>query len=250
MGYSFNGLTRRITLTSGTTAFLANDLYSRWKDWVRSGNAQWLPAFTSVGGESIGGGLTSGFYLFLQNGWSIIPDSIDHTLTVQGNLIRSPDDLSGEPVFQPVSASVLIIQQSSAVAIGYSTGGGTSLTPTDIWTHPTRSLTDKTGFSLTSGERSIIAATVETQLANEFSAIQSKVDQIQINGGKVVATIGSDIVTLPAGLESRLLEVWRLLGLDSANPATITPTQQSVGGVTITIASSNSGNTVTLTRQP
>ncbi len=128
MGYTFNGETRRITLTNGTTQFVTNDLYSRWKDWVLAGNSKWLRAFETDGGNPIGGGLTTGFYLFLANGWSIVPWNSNHTLTVVGNLLRSPDDLSGVPIFQQVAANVLIQQQTSVVAIGYSTGGGATLT--------------------------------------------------------------------------------------------------------------------------
>jgi hypothetical protein len=130
MGYIFNASTKRITLTSGTTSFTTNDLYSRWKNWVLEGNAGVLQPFatndrvTAIGGESLGGSLTSGFYLFITNGWSIIPWNSNHTLTVSGNLLRDPDDNSGVAVFQQVAANVLIRQDVSAVALGYSTSGG------------------------------------------------------------------------------------------------------------------------------
>lgn len=172
MGFSFNGLTKKITLTSGTTTFSTNAIYSRWKDWVLAGNAKWLPAFTGLGGEPIGGGLTAGFYLFLTNGWSIIPDDVDHTLTVQGNLVRSPDDLSGEPIFQPVSSDVLIIQQSSVVAIGYSTGGGTSLTAADVWSYGG-------GRSLTTTPPGSASQLSLDALAAQVAAILTDTNQLQ-----------------------------------------------------------------------
>jgi len=123
MGYIFDGLSRRITLTAGTSQFSTNDLYSRWKDWVIAGNARWLAAFSTSGGEAIGQGQTAGFYLFLDNGWSIVPASVSE-LTIFGNLLRFPGDISNVPIFQGIVGNIKIIQQTSSVAIGYSTGGG------------------------------------------------------------------------------------------------------------------------------
>ena len=71
------------------TQFSADDVYSRWKDWLvedtsRTGHP---PAFTnSVGGDDLGDGISLGKYYFIQNGWRIIPDQRDHTLTITGNL--------------------------------------------------------------------------------------------------------------------------------------------------------------------
>ena len=47
--------------------------------------------------------------------------------------------------------------------------------------------------------------------------------------------------------ESKVLELWRLAGLDASNVASITDTSITVGGVTITIGQPDS-NTTTLTR--
>ena len=48
-------------------------------------------------------------------------------------------------------------------------------------------------------------------------------------------------------MESKVLELWRLAGLDASNVASITDTSITVGGVTITIGQPDS-NTTTLTR--
>jgi hypothetical protein len=47
-------------------------------------------------------------------------------------------------------------------------------------------------------------------------------------------------------LESKVLELWQIAGLDTSNVASITDTSITVGGVTITIA--DNGTTTTLTR--
>jgi hypothetical protein len=52
MGYSINGITKTITLTTGTTVVSVRDLWSRWVDWfLTDDNSKFLPAFKSVGGD-------------------------------------------------------------------------------------------------------------------------------------------------------------------------------------------------------
>jgi len=88
MAITFNGASKLITLDTVTSETVSN-LYSRWKDWVRvSDNAKFLPAFSEVGGEDLGGGLQSGINIFLRNdlGWRIKPPEMDIVITISGNL--------------------------------------------------------------------------------------------------------------------------------------------------------------------
>lgn len=73
-----------------------------------------------------------------------------------------------------------------------------------------------------------------------------------LNGVPVFAAEVSSLVTTQevgssVGIEAKILELWRLAGLDSANVTSITDTSITVGGVTITIGQPDSGTT-TLTR--
>ena len=71
MAISFNGTTKVISLSTGTTSLSVHDLYSRWKDWVLlSDNSKYAPAFTVVGGDSIdeSAGTSVPLYAFLENG--------------------------------------------------------------------------------------------------------------------------------------------------------------------------------------
>lgn len=88
---SFDGLSKIIDIgyESLTTTVQVVVIYSRWKDWVMEGNAQWDEAFElSVGGNALGGGVDLDAYIFLRNdlGWRIRAADIDHTLVVEGQL--------------------------------------------------------------------------------------------------------------------------------------------------------------------
>jgi hypothetical protein len=70
------------------------------------------------------------------NGWTIVPQSANHTLNAIGNLYRDPDDTSGNPLVSPVAGyTVNVIFNRSAQAQGISISG-TTLTPAQIWSHP------------------------------------------------------------------------------------------------------------------
>jgi len=85
--YTFDGENKLIILSPGVTSFTAQDVYSRWKDWVSQGdNAKWSPAFRVVGGEPTGPTTNVPAYYFLINGWRIRPQEANHQLSVAFNL--------------------------------------------------------------------------------------------------------------------------------------------------------------------
>ena len=134
MAYTFNGTTKRITLSTGTVTLDLVDLFSRWKDWVLAGNAETLLAFSTVGGE-----ITEiPLYLFVQNGWLIVPQSADHVLNVTNGVLVGQG--SADPFTDPVgSYKIRINRQVPGIAIGYSTSGSTGPSAADIaaavWAH-------------------------------------------------------------------------------------------------------------------
>ena len=116
MAYIFNGSTKRITLSSVTLDLV--DLHSRWKDWLLSGNAGFEQTFKAVGGDIPAIPL----YLFLLNGWRIVPMAADHTLTVANGVLEV--DGGGDPFIDPAgSYKIHINRQTPGIAIGYSTSG-------------------------------------------------------------------------------------------------------------------------------
>ena len=84
MIYTFSGASKRITLPPGAVTLDLVDLHSRWKDWVLAGNAGYEQAFRAVGGDIPAIPL----YLFLLNGWRIVPQAANHTLTVGNGVLE------------------------------------------------------------------------------------------------------------------------------------------------------------------
>ena len=137
MGLSFNGLTKVITLTAGTTSLSVRQLWSRWVDWfLTSDNSKYLPAFSQVGGNDIDPivGTTIPIYAFLMNGWKLKPQEANHTVTISDGILLV--DGGGDP-FNNTDGSytVRINYQQPVQAITVATGGGTtSPTPDEIAT--------------------------------------------------------------------------------------------------------------------
>lgn len=121
MSYTFDAAARLVRCNVGTTEIALADLWSRWKDWVLSGHAEALPAFDTVGGE-IG---AIPLYLFPRNGWRIkLPES-DSTVRVTGGILATADD--SDPFVNPDGDFVVRVErQAPAIAIGYSTSGGSA----------------------------------------------------------------------------------------------------------------------------
>lgn len=128
MAITFDSSNKRIVLD--TTTVDVRDIYSRWKDWVHSGNSQYEQAFRVVGGDPLGSGLYVSSYFFLQNGWRIRPMEVDHTLTVNGNISV---DGGGVPIVPTLGDNNVIVQYVvpvAAQAYDSGTGGGTGDCPT------------------------------------------------------------------------------------------------------------------------
>jgi hypothetical protein len=141
---TFDGPTKRITIgyDGPITEVTAAELYSRWKDWVALGNAQYEPAFAeSVGGNELGGGTALSGYYFINNnyGWKIIHSNYDYEIVISGDLYPS-DPLSPFVTTTVAPHSVQFIFQRSAAS--YVTVGSGSSGPTAaqvaaaVWDRP------------------------------------------------------------------------------------------------------------------
>ena len=115
--YVFDGITKKITLTSGTIAVDCVDLYSRWLDWVATGdNSKYLPAIRLVGGDPVSGTQNLGITFFLINGWRIVPQSADHKLTISGNVYTDP---FGNSVCDGVPGYSIVVEMSVSNLVKY-----------------------------------------------------------------------------------------------------------------------------------
>jgi len=100
---SFDGSTKIISLSLGTTSLTCVEMYSAWVDWVAlSDNIKWLPAFRTVGGDAITATQNLGVTFFITNGWRVRPQEANHRLTLDGNLYTDP---SGDSPFVPTLGS-------------------------------------------------------------------------------------------------------------------------------------------------
>lgn len=133
MPYTFDGSAKKITLSTGVVSLDLVDLHSRWKDWVLLGNAGYAPAFSTIGGESP----KIPLYLFLSNGWKIIPQSANHVLAVTNGILETDDD--SNPFVNPTGGySIQINREAPGIAIGYQSSGSSltvSAIANAVWTH-------------------------------------------------------------------------------------------------------------------
>lgn len=141
MAITFDAANKRIILDS--VSVTASEIWSRWVDWiVTSDNSKYLPAMTQVGGDDLGSGLLIPIYIFLQNGWRVRPMESNHSLNITGNLFVAG---GGVPVVNTLGTFNVSVQYTVPVqAQAVSTSGG-SLTAADVWSHPTRTLSDYSG---------------------------------------------------------------------------------------------------------
>ena len=121
--------TKRLILDSASVT--AQAVYVAWVDWVAtSDNAKYLPAFSAVGGDALGGGLFIPPYYFLRNGWRVRPMESNHNLTITGNLFVGG---GGVPVGSTLGTYQVNVNYTVPVqAQGISTSGSTGPTAGEI----------------------------------------------------------------------------------------------------------------------
>lgn len=146
MAVTIDPVNNRFILDSSNVT--TQSVYASWVDWVATGdNSKYLPAFTSIGGDSLGGGLSIPPYYFLANGWRIRPMEANQTLVLTGNLFV---DGGGDPVVPTLGVfNVLVKSVVPVQAQGISTGGG--------------------------ADPVVIAAAVRAELAIELAKIDRKI---------------------------------------------------------------------------
>lgn len=133
MAFTFNGATKIITLSAGTTLISVRDLWTAWVDWLGlSDNSKYPEAMTSLGGDEVGGGIFVPVYCFLQNGWKIRPQEANHTLGVNDGIIIGSG--GGDPFTDTLGNYRVNTRYSQPVqAISYdAAGGSTGPTPEQV----------------------------------------------------------------------------------------------------------------------
>jgi hypothetical protein len=125
MAITFDPANKRIILDSASTT--PEEIFSRWEDWLLSSdNTKYLPAFSHVGGNDLGGGLFIPNYLFLLNGWRVRPMEADHDLTITGNLFTSDGGVPVVRTLGPYQVNVRYVVPVQAQGIATSGSAGPS----------------------------------------------------------------------------------------------------------------------------
>jgi hypothetical protein len=214
VGFSFDGSTKTITLTSGTVLMSVRDLWSRWIDWLlTSDNSKYEIAMTEIGGDDIdpGAGTKIPVYVFLQNGWKIKPDEDDHTLNVTDGILLVSG--GGDPFIDTTGDYVVRINYQQPVqAISFSSEGGGGSTPAEIWGYGTRTLTDD--WPTTDEIADAIAGKVidELTLSQTLKAILAMVVGKATGGGSGLLKFRDqgdtkDVITMTVDEEGNRLDV-------------------------------------------
>lgn len=122
MAITFDPANKRIILDSAYVS--AAQMYSRWKEWAKTGdNLKYEQAFYALGGDPLGGGLFVASYFFLMNGWRIRPMEANHLLIIDGNI--GVYGGGAQPVVPTLGSYNVSVQYTVPVqAQGVATSGG------------------------------------------------------------------------------------------------------------------------------
>jgi len=202
---TFDGATKRIVCDSGTTAITSVGVYSEWVDWTMlSSNLRHYPAFETVGGNDLGGGVSITPYYFLLNSWRVRPQEANHTLTIAGNLTVSG---GGDPIVPTLGSYRVLTRIDFALKSETVATSGSSLTAADVWTYGTRTLTGGGSGDWTTTElaqiryRLGVDGTTDVPVATPNLALSADVGTLLT---RLTALRASNLDNLDATVTSRL----------------------------------------------
>lgn len=120
MSISFDGPGKRVFLGIGVTRLSVRELWSRYCDWIATDdNSKYGEAMRQVGGDIV----AIPIYIFLLNGWRIVPQAANHTLEIFDGILYVEG--GGDPFVDPDGTfRIRISYQAPGIAIGYESGGG------------------------------------------------------------------------------------------------------------------------------
>ena len=132
---TFDGVNKLILVNEGvTTLNIQTDVYSAWKEWIKDPtlqNAQYLKAFSVIGGDPITDDRNVGITYFLENGWRFQPksDKTSYTLTIEGNIYTRE---TGETPFLFAEGVSVSLVRSNIVDLIRVEALGVNITANDI----------------------------------------------------------------------------------------------------------------------
>jgi hypothetical protein len=221
------------------------DIYSEWKAWLLADVARlgYPAAFRYAGADPISETRSLGSTFFLLGGWRLRPAELSHRLTLVGNCYTDP---AGYSVIVPTlgSYTVAVELATSNLIDTVATGGTVAPSPAEI---------------VGAVQDGLLAQGYTSGRAPKLDALDAAITSRAAPGSEMALTSGERTATatavvsraqslgvLTASQAAQLLELWRLSGLDTGAPLTVTETSRSTSGVVQTIG--EVGGTVTVTR--
>jgi hypothetical protein len=202
---TFDGGNRLILINPGELLIdVQQDIYSAWKEWsLLETNTKWLQALDTVGGEPTVAGQFLDVTYFLINGWKIKPYPGSYSLNLIGNIfdidggdIKVPGDIN--PLYPN---NISINTNTSVIVRQVSSGAGST-------------------YSL-SPDESAALYNIENVVVEIRSLLQSPVQA-------VLVTTQEDALF---DIQAKLLELWKLHGLDPANNLTVNQDIRTVDNI-------------------
>lgn len=202
---TFDGVNRLILINPGEILIdVQEDIYSAWKEWsLLETNTKWLQALDTVGGEPTVAGQFLDVTYFLINGWKIKPYPGNYSLNLIGNIfdidggdIKVPGDIN--PLYPN---NISINTNTSVIVRQVSSGAGST-------------------YSL-SPDESAALYNIENVVVEIRSLLQSPVQAV------LVTTQESALFDIQA----KLLELWKLHGLDPDNNLTVNQDIRTVDNI-------------------
>lgn len=112
MATVFDGPNLRVTLNAPAGGFLTVNaqraLYSEWKEWVKTSDAQYPQLFDVIGGDPIPGNQAISPSYFTRNdlGWRIQTTDADQSVTINGNVYPRDETID---MFVPRAGRQIVI---------------------------------------------------------------------------------------------------------------------------------------------
>ena len=229
MAIVFDPANQRIVLD--TFSVTATEIYSRWVDWAAlSDNIKYGMVIRQVGSDDLGSGLTIPPYYFLQGGWRVRPQEAHGLTTITGNLFV---DGGGSPVVQTLGNFNSSVQFTVPVQAQGFSAGGTTVAPL--------SAQDKVDIA-----NAVLGSLPAYPTSPNVVQIRQEIDNNSTQLAAILNGLGTGGLTNAQA--TQLLELWRLSGLDIANPATTSSTARTAGDIDLVI-SGDPSTSVTVTRQ-
>lgn len=214
---TFDGVNKLIIINEGEVSIdVQRDIYSSWKEWARlENNLQYLDPLATVGGEPTVSGQRLDVTYFLINGWKIKPYQGTYDLTLTGNIF----DVDGGSIKVPADVN------------RFNPNNITINTNTSVIVRQVDASSAVTGSGLTEAE------------SDALFNIEGKVISIFSGATPVSASLQGDQLNTLNDMHEKILEIWKLHGLDINNPLTVTTTSRTFDDVVQSISTTGEGET-------